>query len=338
MKEFLTSQLFEQPSTLDRWTNEQLPKQYQENALILERTGLLDKYQVEDEKLKLLGIKMSKMGIANFAIDEVLDNNGEQVEYFPFPTEAQIKAELTGTKKEFYETKMKQGFTRIQITPIIPIRLMIKALETELKKHPELLTDQNGNIQNNPINRWEEVYKLDKGQGLDETGELVYLVKQFNKNNHGGITKKELLQKSLSSPFPGYFIELKQEDAKIPRKGTSQPIGGRAQIEAGKSPEQYLNDLQTAQQENNSPYQGESLTTVDSRLIEILKEISKGKIIGDYQDSKDAGCWCPGNYFKTHGNVPYLNWNRDVRRCNLNRFSSGFSNSVNGSSAAAMVS
>jgi len=352
MKEqFQYNQTIEQPSILDRWTTEQLPQQYQENALILERTGLLDKYQVEDEKLKPLGIKMSKMGVINFAMDEVPDNNGyepssakataRRVEYFPFPTEAQIRAELMGSKKELYETKMKQGFTRIQITPIIPLKKQIKALEQVALKHKDKLfiakKDKDEETitqeldQNQPVWIWGEGYGAN--HDADLTGDLIYYPQQFNKENHQGLTKKELLQQSLNTPFPGYIIELKQADPKISRKGTSQPIHNRAQFETNKSSEDSLEDLKTKEE-----YQGENFTTIDSEIVSAIINLEKNQgILRDWQNQNDAACFVAGTYFKCRGYVAFFGWNRVARRFWLSRFNSDLSDSDGGVCASARL-
>lgn len=256
-------------------------------------------------------------------------------EYFPIPTLENIKEALR-TNKELYNEKARQGFTRFQITPVIPLRLLIQGAETALKAKPELLKKADGTLQSNPINRWTDGYPLAEGQGLDESGELVYFPKELKPDTHQGITKTELLKKTMNTATPGYLIELKQADPLITRtdKDTGQ---GRLAIKTNKSSADYLKDLRADQKKPDSKYQGETLVTPDSRIIEFITQLKYDKTIGDWDDGNDAGCLCAGAYFKSRGVVPYFCWGSGARRFRLDRFVAGHQGSYRGSSASAMV-
>lgn len=282
-----------------------------------------------------------QIGIKNYFPELIKEGAPE---YFPLPTMEQIKRALR-EEKELYNEKMEQEFTRVQIIPVIPLRLMIQATEDTLKARPDILTKDDKTIQAEPINRWEEgyKYKANEGKGADETGELVYFPKKFDPNDHGGLTKQELLKKTLNTHTPGYIIELKQQDPLIPR-ATNDPTeiakrtkAGRRQIEANKSPENYLKDLQDEQKKPNSKYQGETLITPDSRIIEFISQLKKGKLIGDYQNGIDSACLCLGAYFKNRDDAPSLLWIHVARQLFLGRRDGGAANSDDGASASAMV-
>ena len=219
--------------------SQELKKQYEEEVKILKENKLIQEIP-----------NTGKTGIKNH-FPELIEQGFP--EYFPLPTIENIKKALK-EKKELYREKIKQGFARLQITPVTPMRFLIQAAEDALKKRPDIFTKDNGTIEENPIWRWEDLYKYKpgEGQGLDEIGELVYLPKKLDEDNHGGITKQELLKKTLKTHAQGYIIELKQKDPLIPREGSNIDIAGRKRIEAGKSPENYLKDMQVEQKKPDS--------------------------------------------------------------------------------------
>ena len=304
--------------------SQELKKQYEEEVKILKENKLIQEIP-----------NTGKTGIKNH-FPELIEQGFP--EYFPLPTIENIKKALK-EKKELYREKIKQGFARLQITPVTPMRFLIQAAEDALKKRPDILTKDNGTIEEKPIWRWEGLYKYKpgEGQGLDEIGELVYLPKKLDEDNHGGITKQELLKKTLKTHAQGYIIELKQKDPLIPRQGSNIDIAGRKRIEAGKSPENYLKDMQVEQKKPDSKYKGEAFITPDSRIIEFISQIEKGELIGDYQNNKDSACFCLGAYFKSRGYAPRLYWVRDDRLLSLSRDDAGGVGSDDGASASVMV-
>jgi len=249
---------------------------------------------------------------------------------FPFPTERQIRAELRRSeRKDFCELKIKQGFTRIQITPIIPLSQIIETLKSVTLKHEDNLFDAQKDKtakktkltvnKNQPVWFQEDEY----GNNADLNNDIIYYINKFpdrvddgtgntttelyNQTKHGGLTKKELLLQSLKTPFPGYIVELKQENQLIPRKNKASTTHGRKNLETKKSPEDCLKEIQIKQE-----YQGESLTTIDSEIINAIISLEESNgVIRDFQNSNDAACFAAGTYLRHHDYVPSFYWIRD---------------------------
>ena len=90
----------------------------------------------------------------------------------------------------------------------------------------------------------------------------------------------------------------------IPRVGAGQTIKDRPQLEANKTPIEYLNLLKT------DPYKGESgLTLEDWLTLAITRLQEKNRVTDDYQNSKDSISYLLGSYLVS-GDVPRACWGR----------------------------
>ncbi|MBU1167025.1 hypothetical protein KKC60_01285, partial [Patescibacteria group bacterium] len=247
---FIPKQEQEKSFDLETWLSSELHEQYEEKAKALNELGLLE-----------ILPECGEIGIVG--------TDGKEC---PLPSEEQIKAEILKTPetKELFETKMKQGFTELEITPFgLPLeRLIDVAKRSILKHHKEgklFATKKNQDDESEPLeplelDENEPFYVWEELKDADTNGALVYYPKEFSKN-HQGQTKQELLEDSKDSPFSGFNVYLREKDINIPREGQGQIQGGRSQLETGKSSEDYPNLLQ-AQQE----YQHESGQTLEDWL------------------------------------------------------------------------
>ena len=85
----------------------------------------------------------------------------------------------------------------------------------------------------------EPVWVWDEYESADENGKLVYDPKEFSEN-HGGKTKAEILAAAQGKSSPAWRIVMIEADPNIPRAGKGKQVGGRARIEANKTPKEYL--------------------------------------------------------------------------------------------------
>lgn len=267
-----------------------IPEEDVKPKSILQKLGLKKKNKENDEK-KLYGIKNPFSGLVKEGV----------AEFFPFPTEEQIRAELTGEKKEFYELKIKQGFTRIQITPIIPLVQIYETLRDVTRKHDGddyLVVDRS-----EPVRMF-----LDDSYNEKEYLEtMIYFVdkypevNKYSKEECGGFSKKELLEQSLMTPFPGYMVELKQENPLIHGESQDVKIGDRLNLGVGKYSAYFLKEIKKKE------YVGERLITVDSLFIEAINNFESGDgILHDW--SKNLACLAPGTYCAQSDAVPFFGW------------------------------
>ncbi|MDP2161173.1 MAG: hypothetical protein Q8K02_11860, partial [Flavobacterium sp.] len=184
----------EQPFNFENWLNIELPKQYEKEYKIL-------------VKLDLLGFLMEKLD------DGIIGIDGRE---YPVPTLEQIQ-EVILANREKYESKMKQGFTKLQMTPFaLPLRILIQTLERELLRHHKQgklfapkknPTDPDVKLEldeNKPVSIWNGWWDKENSKiSKDESGEIIYDPKRFTEENHGGKTKQERLDAERAKQAQG---------------------------------------------------------------------------------------------------------------------------------------
>jgi len=261
----------------------ELKKQYQEQVKALIATGVIELLP-ETGKYGVYDIKGKECPIPSY--DEILKR-------------MEAKEKMLTKKKE-------QGFGKLLLVPIgTPLSFLIdRTSDLIVKKHKEgkLLGTDGKKLaldENRPI------YVEDEYQDADVKGDLVYGVKKFDKDNHGGKIKAELEE--------AWEILLIEDQPDLPSRG--KEIAGRKQFDASQSPEEYLKKIQT-----DSQYANEQFTTPEAQLIYFMEYLQRNnKVIDDYQ-GKGKVCWNVGAYFKGSGLVPSGYWIRNYRQFNLFRF------------------
>ncbi|MBU1118559.1 hypothetical protein KKH43_01605 [Patescibacteria group bacterium] len=292
---FIPKQEQEKSFDLETWLSSELHEQYEETAKTLNELGLLE-----------ILPECGEIGIV-----------GTDGEEYPLPSEEQIKAEIL-EHKELFETKMKQGFTKIEITPFgLPLERLIDAAKRSILKHHKkgklFGTRKNPEDESEPLeplelDENELINVLDNRSNADTAEAFVYYPKEFSEN-HQGFTKPELLDASEKTPFPGFSVYLREKNTNIPREGQGQTQGGRKQLEAGKSSEEYLKILQTHEE-----YQNESGQTLEDWLTLFATHLKKtNQVIDDYQGNGTYNRLI-GSYHSSSGDVRGAAWDRDDQR------------------------
>lgn len=269
----------------ERLPQKELKEQYASQREILERTGILEQ------------LSSGEMGIKG------IDN-----EEYAFPSYQEITQRMRESE-EALRPKTEQGFIRLQITPfgMKLDDLIEKYKQVILKHHKEgklLATKENPFDpdeqleldENNPVWLWGNYRNADVNDG-----EMVYYPKEFS-SNHQGKTKQEVLKEQ-----GGWNILLAENLPNIPRKNKGEKIKGRKQLEAGKTPYQYLETLKT-----DPNYQNETgMTPEDQITCAIIHLEQTDQVIDDYRDSgKGSGSYQLGAYFSADGFVPGFYWDR----------------------------
>jgi hypothetical protein len=176
--------------------------------------------------------------------------------------------------------------------------------------------------------------------GSDKTGKLVYFPKEFSSQNHRGLTKKQLLEEQ-----GGFLVSLIEDLSDIPRATTDpkeiaqRTKGGRRQLEAGKSPKDYLKLMQreTDEEGKPNPYRHESGWTPEEWLTYAILRLEKtGQVLDDYH-GKGSMSYQTGTYFPASGSVPGARWRRGARRAGLAEGDPGDSDSDIGARSAVRV-
>ena len=291
----------------------------------LERSLDIDRVYVEQKTLLFDLLETLSNGEQG-----IKDKEGNE---YPFPTIEQVKAEVE-KNKEVFETKAKQGFTELQITHFaLPTKTLFTAIEKEIliqhKKGTLHSTDGTplGLDTNQPLYRWDGYEKQ----------EPVYFPTSFDQQNHNGKTKQQILD-SKTSTFPGFLVSFQEKAQTIPRAGADETIGNRLRIEAGKSPNAYLELLK--QQE----YEHESGLTIEEWAIRFLSALRKdGTVLYDFK-AKDAdgnenasGCINLATFFPADGDVSLAYWNRGYRRTSVDGGGAWFEYSFYGAGSSVRV-
>ena len=282
-----------------------------------EQKGNIETLKIKEQwgsQIKIL----SKLGILEiFPDSKNLGIRGIDGKEYPVPKPEEILKQLEA-KKEMILEKMEQGFIKLIIEPFAysfdALSEKYKKAIVQHHKDGKLLatkenpTDPDEKLEldtNQPLWRWEDGYSK-----CDTEDKIVYFPKEFSKN-HGGKTKKELLASDSSNAWRIWLVE---DMPNIPREGKGKEVGKRHQLEANKSPTEYLKLLQT-----KSEYKNESGLTPEADIMYALTNLEEtNQVTNDYQ-GKGLLSYQIGAYFPSSGYVPYSYWNRAARRAYLYR-------------------
>jgi hypothetical protein len=232
---------------------------------------------------------------------------------YPLPSQETVLARLK-EKREVVKEKALQGFTKLVLVPFaMSVDALIAKYGARIKEHHSQgkLNATDGTALELDTNQ--PVYIWDKYQNADKTGELVYDPTSFTKENHGGKTKDQIL--SESTVTPGWRILLLEDLPDLPAENRGQTVGNRKQLEANKSPEEYLSFMGKP----GTPYANEQgLTPEDWLTLAITNLETKNQVTDDYA-GKGKIAYLTGAYFKTSKNVPRAYWYRGDRQARLGR-------------------
>ncbi len=284
-------EIIEESPLFEEWLEQEIPSQYREKSKILNNLNVLQL------------LSSDELGIVGF--------DGQE---YPLPTLEVVQDAIRGNR-EFFETKLKQGFSELEIVPFaLPLSRLIEILKEQLRKHHrenKLFRTKRGDAtsltpfdlnEDEPVSLWEE-----KDREADVNGSLIYSPEELSKD-HKGKTKREILQSFRSSPFSGYTLVLREKDLVIPgitRCGKenikkAQIIEGRKELEAGKSCREYLQRLQT-----NPMYQGESGQIPEEWITTFLVNLEKTDEVMDDSFGYGSAAFILGAYFPDLNLIPH---------------------------------
>jgi peptidoglycan/xylan/chitin deacetylase (PgdA/CDA1 family) len=247
---------------------------------------------------------------------------------YPAPTQEEI-AVLVAENRELIEKKKEQGFTKLLIVPFgMKLEYLIGAYQDVITRHKETnklfaakkdASDPNEKLVPLELDESKPVWVWDQYDDADVNGKLVYHPEKFDKKDHQGKTKGELLQQG-----GGWSILLIEDMPNIPETDP-KTVGGRTQIDTkGSAMEQFLSGkkvptpkeyLQFIEQE--TIYSGEQGMTPEDQLMYAITHLEEtDQIIDDYQGNGKIS-YQVGAYFPSSDNVPYACWNRDNRQAGM---------------------
>ena len=185
--------------------------------------------------------------------------------------------------------KMQQGFTNILT---VPFGLSRGELTNEMQRAMWVHSEDRNLRSSDGKNIVLPLKILDNQESMDSP---VYLPDRFDPQDHGGRTKKQLFEKAK---FPGWQVFLTENLQNIPLQGTGKIIGGRDQVEAGRTSSDYLRMFQGAD------YTHEIASTLEAYQALFLMHLLQTK--GEVLDSSAARrvCMCLGEYFPKANRIP----------------------------------
>jgi len=244
---------------------------------------------------------------------------------YPLPAYEEIEKKVREKTRDIY-IKMGQGFTKLLIVPLgMNLEELIEKYKKVILKHYQDGKLLAGKV--NPddpdvkleINQEEIVWVWKKFRQADINGTIVYYPDRFL-IEHGGQTKRKLIsEKNLA-----WHTILVENLINIPREGAGNKIEERPQLEANRTPEEYLNIIQSGKFYELE--QGLSPEDLIMYAVTALEETNQ--VIDDYQGSGSI-CYHIGAYFPATSNfsflpvsdyVPGSGWGRDKNQVSLDGF------------------
>lgn len=207
--------------------------------------------------------------------------------------------------------KIGQGFTNVELVPFgLSPEALSKPLGKAILHYHRLGKLRSTDRTTLAVNESEPVWLWNGYSGAGAGGDVVYFPTHFHKTDHGGKTKKEILE---SSKFPGWQMLLTENLSNIPRKGEGKTIGGRAQIEANRTPNEYHALLQS------QAYDLETGGTPESWQARVMTHLAQtdGEFIDDYQSG--SACNLSAAWFLSSGDVASAFWARGFRKALVGR-------------------
>ncbi len=278
-----------------------LEKEYTRVITTLSRTGILTLLP-RSENLGVIGI------------------DGKE---YPVPTQEQLQKVFT-RNKELVDRKMRQGFNRLELTPMaMPLPRLFDLMKAGILKHAaEGKIYQTRRSASDPlmpvrVNTEKQVWVWETLRQAIDTDELVYFPQEYS-TNHRGQTKLEVVNNGRICAIPGWSAGLVESLPIMPGQGQGRTVGGRRQLEIGYSPREYLQTLQM------EAYQGETGKTLEDFITKFLTCLeTTNEVSNDVSD--DNALWCLGQYMK----IPYAEvvpagrWHRPIGRARLDMHRTG---------------
>ena len=300
---------------------------------------------------------MARLGILEPLADGSLGIKGIDGQDYPLPSYQEVSRRMV-EKKDVLGTKVDQGFVKLVLVPFgMPLDKLVSIYKTALQKHFDdkklFYTKKdplNAQEPLEPITKFNStegpLLVLNKYNGADENGSLVYYPKEFSKDNHGGKTKAELLVGGQN----GFTIRFLEDMPNIPRggKGTTKGSDGkkRAQLDtAGTSIKKYIEPGQTTSNsreylkalQTENQYQHEQGMPPEEQIMYALTHLEEtNQVIDDYQGNGSIS-YQLGAYFPSSGYVPNACWHRGYHRAYLNWNGPGYRDAYYGARSAVGV-
>ncbi len=262
---------------------------------------LVDQYEPQVQLLQEVGCELRNGHVTFIGIDGSL---------YTLPDKKGIETLLT-KKQEICEEKMEQGFDRLLI---VPFAMSIKHLASRYAE--ALLEAQTTGRLCDPDGERLELTVSDGVVGdwigllnADRERKLVYDVKAFDKDAHGGSIKPFALSDSELLGWQVLLVEdiERQGLGNIPSFSKGKNVGGRPQTTTGTTPNQHKLLF------GDGSYRYEVGLTPESYLMLALMQLKEhGKVLDTSTGTFLCGAWMPEKGF-----VPVVSWDGNDHQMHL---------------------
>jgi len=282
-----------------------LKEQYNSQVALLEQVGILDRGAIR--------------GI-----------DGKE---YPIPTLEQITIRLFERREELF-TKHDQGFTKLLLVPFgMSLDFFIPIFEKFLLSYRRSHLEFDLDIEEPFLIRAEY-----NAADIGDSPKLVYEPQSFTKTGHGGKTKTQILEDQSVNPssFPGWMIHLFQpsdpSDSHSPgfvsiSKREEEKVYGneipRKDFEVGKTPDMYRSILKEAQNNEDSPYHGETGLTLEDWILAFITHLEETRRpLDSWSAHEESIPYLIGSFFPSIvSRVPYVAWSCIKRKVDIDSVS-----------------
>ncbi len=227
--------------------------------------------------------------------------------HYPLPAFEDVLARMQTAEMQ---KKLAQGFDTLLLVPFgLGLERLVAAWGDGLRRNAGHVPELRDLNREQPVWQWEQ-YQREP---------LVYGPLRFA-SDHGGRTKEQILQED-GRGWDVLLVEGSMLD--LPREGQGKRIGGRRQVECGRSAEEYLRDLP----------KGEVGWTPEAYIVRFLDALERSDTVLDHQTlSLLTGAYLPSSRI-----VPGAFWYPFYGRARLGGRGPDYRDPVDGARAAVRV-
>jgi len=289
---------------------------------LAERLGLRRQWEDQVRALNELGILEILPDTQEIGIVGI---DGKE---YPIPKYQEILSQITPENLEMLETKSEQGFTQLLMVPLgMPLEILIDRYQRELLKK-----NQEGKLRSTDgtpleLDTNQPIYVWDQIRGADVDGRMSYYPTQFSQEGHNGQTKQELIDQGEA-----WEVVLMEDLPDLPEEGKGETIGGRKQLEAAQSPNQYLETIQ-----HDPSYQDERGLTLEAWLTYATTHLHTTDTQIDDWQGKGKATRLLASYLPASSNILHSYWSRGDHQAILYRYDPGNRGSDCGSRSSVKI-
>jgi len=245
---------------------------------------------------------------------------------YPIPTYEDIEKKIK-EQEEIFTKKAGEGFVKLLLVPVgmrlgVLIEKYKQVLLTHLREGALLATKKAPDDLDEPIelDGDKPIWVWDGFLEADTNDLLLYYPQQYSPQNHGGKTKRDLL-----AGGHGWNVLLVEYLPNIPREGRGENINGRKQLEAGRSPREYLKTVQS-----DPSYTHERGFSIEDQLVYSITHMEETNQIMNDWEGNGSSAYQLGAYMIDGDSIPVVSYGRGYMRAGIVRLAADFQGPIYG--------